>query len=267
MSDQTFQGTRALVTGAGRGFGYAIAERLLGEGAQVAVTGRDRARLAEAARRLRARGGTVLELPGDAKDPATMTATVARVAEEWGALDLLVDNAGVAGPGGPTWEIEAREWWSALEDNLLTTVASSCAAVESMLRTGGGRVVHISSEAGNGIWPFVSSYSVAKAGCIKFFENLAYELRGTRVEVYTLHPGILETGLTAQALTYRDDPDPWRRRCAAWFARQIHQGNTISLDDALDALTLLAAGRTDCPQGRFVTVADVLGAREDSGAA
>lgn len=254
---------RALVTGASGGFGRAIAERLQQDGALVAVNGRDPRRLAATASALRAKGGTVLELPGDASDHEFMKAAVARICEVWDRLDLLVDNAGVAGPTGPSWELCPTQWWAALEDNLRTSVAGAFAAVPAMLAAGGGRVVHISSEAGHGTWPFVSSYSTAKAGGIKFFENLAIELRNEPVLVFILHPGIMETGLTTSALAGGRDPAPWNRRWAMWFRQQIRSGNTIAVNDATEAVLTLAAGGADHLQGSFITTADVRACRHN----
>ncbi|MCZ0991627.1 SDR family NAD(P)-dependent oxidoreductase [Streptomyces diastatochromogenes] len=246
----------ALVTGASQG-GLAVAERLVQDGVRVALNGRQPQRLTEAANRLRRQGGTVLELPCDAGEATAMAAAVDTVTSTWGGLDLVVDNAGVGGPSGPTWEIPAQEWWKALEDNLRTTLVGACAAIPAMLAGTGGRIIHISSEAGHSTWPYVSAYSTAKAGAIKLTENLARELRNLPVTVFAYHPGIMETGLTQAALTHRAPANPWSRRYAAWFARQIEKGNSIPITAAVDALVTLASGPADHLHGRFLTTVDI----------
>ena len=103
-------GRIAIVTGAGRGFGRAIAERLAGEGASVALLARSRAQIEDVAVAI---GPAALAVACDVTDPASVGQAAARVEETLGPVDILVSNAGVPGPFGPLWEVDPEEWWQA----------------------------------------------------------------------------------------------------------------------------------------------------------
>src|SRR5690606_29002143 len=107
------EGQVALVTGAGRGFGRAIAERLAAEGASVALLSRSLAELETVAQAIRGAGGQAIGVRADVTDPVSIAHAVAKVEELLGSVDLLVNNAGVPGPFGPIWQVDPDEWWRA----------------------------------------------------------------------------------------------------------------------------------------------------------
>ncbi|MBV7242914.1 SDR family oxidoreductase [Streptomyces sp. MW-W600-10] len=217
--------TRVLITGAGRGFGLALAEEFVRSGIRVAVNSRNPQRLARAADHLRRMGGTILELPGDAADAATVRAALDTAADTWDGLDCVIDNAGVAGPAGPLWSTPTEEWWEGFSVNLRTTHSTLAAAPAVLRASGGGRLLHISSAAGIHGWPYASAYAAAKAAGINLCHTLHRELAHDPIAVFAFHPGIITTGLTATALLDKGSPDRWRRLHASWFAQQISQGH------------------------------------------
>ena len=107
------EGQVALVTGAGRGFGRTIAERLAAEGAAVALLARSLAQIDEVAQAIRTGGGHAIGVRCDVTDAASVEHAVAKTGELLGPIDVLVNNAGVPGPFGPIWQVDPDDWWRA----------------------------------------------------------------------------------------------------------------------------------------------------------
>ncbi|GGP90681.1 SDR family NAD(P)-dependent oxidoreductase [Streptomyces melanogenes] len=245
--------SRALITGAGGGFGRAMAECFVHAGMRVALNGRNPETLSRVSARLRDLGGQVLELPGDAGDEATVRGALDRIVAFWGGVDVVVDNAGVGGCAGPLWSTPTDQWWDGFGNNVRTTVTTLAAAVPVLIASGGGRLVHISSAAGVEGWPHASAYAAAKAAGISLCRDLARELAREPVKVFAFHPGILRTGLT-EAVLRQPGGDRWHRLHAAWFTRQIRDGRTVPVPVAAGAVLALARGAYDGSSGRYLTM-------------
>jgi len=164
-------GRRAVVTGAARGIGLAITERLLQSGAAVALWDVDDAALARAETSL-AGAGTFAKVQADVTKPAQVAAAVAQSRAALGGIDILVNNAGIAGPNKKTWEYEPAEWDAVLALDL-TGVFLCCRAIAPLLRAQGyGRIVNIASIAGKEGNPNAPAYSAAKAGVMQLTTTL-----------------------------------------------------------------------------------------------
>ncbi|MEU1821500.1 SDR family NAD(P)-dependent oxidoreductase [Streptomyces abikoensis] len=247
-----------VITGATGGLGAAIATACAERGFPLALVARTRPALERLAAALPTRPGVpVTPVCADVSDMAAAADAMRRIHAELGRIDVLVDNAGVEGPIGLTWEIPVEQWWEAVRVNTLSTIATVHAVLPLMIGQGGGRVISISSAAGRHRWPTLSSYSVAKAAGITFIENIASEARPHDVLAFSLHPGIVATGLTLSALDEIDSADPWRRRRARWIREQIEAGRSVPLPRAVDALLGLATGPAAALSGRYLTVEDV----------
>ncbi|MFE5869969.1 SDR family NAD(P)-dependent oxidoreductase [Streptomyces roseifaciens] len=247
-----------VITGATGGLGAAIATACAERGFRLALVARTRSALEHLAAALPAQpGSTVMTVCADVSDMAAAAVAVQKIYADFGRIDVLIDNAGVEGPIGLTWEIPVEQWWEAVRVNTLSTVATVHAAIPLMARHGGGRVISISSAAGRHRWPTLSSYSVAKAAGITFIENIASEARPYGVLAFSLHPGIVATGLTTSALDETDSTDPWRRRRALWLREQIEAGRAVPLPRAVTAVLELATGPAADLSGRYLTVEDV----------
>lgn len=247
----------AIVTGASRGLGAAFARALSARGFSVALFARSEAPLEALAAELRAAGGRAIAVSGDGTDPEAVRRLVARTEAELGPVDLLVANAGVWGPIGPTWELDAGAWWRAIEVNLKGPMLATGAALPGMVARGAGRVILLSSHAGVHRWPTCSSYSVGKGAVIKLAENLGAELKGTGVSIFAYHPGLTTIGLTEEAHALQVDPDSAAGRAAAWVRDQVARGHAVDPARSVAAVVALAEGAADDRSGTYLTVDDL----------
>jgi 3-oxoacyl-[acyl-carrier protein] reductase len=190
-------GRTAVITGGARGIGYAAAERMLASGASVALWDIDAARLAEAAGKLEGKGRVsthVVELTDEASVQAATDATVAAI----GAIAILVNNAGITGGNGKTWELAPDVWRRVVEVNLVGPYLTCRAVVPVMLKAGYGRIVNIASIAGKDGNPNASHYSASKAGLIGLTKSLAKELATSGILVNCITPAAAKTEIFDQ---------------------------------------------------------------------
>ena len=197
MNQYDLNGRRAVVTGGAQGFGRAIAERLLMSGARVALWDRDAGVLPAAARELSAHGEVVTSLV-DVVDAAAVDRAAADVARRLGGIDILVANAGIAGPTAPLWEHSPEGWREVIDVNL-TGIFLCCRAVVPYMRTQGyGRIVTIASIAGKEGNPNTSGYSASKAGVIALTKSLGKELARENIAVNCVTPAAARTRILEQ---------------------------------------------------------------------
>ena len=191
-------GRVAIVTGAARGIGFAIAERLSKAGAQVVVADIAEDGAAAAAERLREGGGKAIGVAADVTSPDEAGAMVERAIDAFGAVDILVNNAGITGRDAPLWETTDEDWEKVLGLNL-TGVFYCCRAVVSHMRErGSGAIVNVASISGKEGNPNMIPYSVSKAGVICLTKALAKEVIHDGVRVNAVAPGVIETPLLDQ---------------------------------------------------------------------
>lgn len=190
-----FDGRTALVTGASRGIGLAIAQRLIDEGARVLITARHEEALREAAARL---GPSALWVAGRADDADHRTEVFEVIGREFGKLDHFVSNAGVNPSFGPTLETEHSAMAKIFEINVMAAVDWSRDAVVAGLAANGGSIVNIASIAGLTSSPGIGFYGVSKAALISLTTQLAFEL-APGIRVNAVAPAVIKTRF-AQAL-------------------------------------------------------------------
>jgi NAD(P)-dependent dehydrogenase (short-subunit alcohol dehydrogenase family) len=256
--DRLLRNSVALVTGGGRGLGRLLAETLAGAGAAVGVIGRSRDDLDETVRSVEAAGGVAAAAPADVTDEHATTDALEELRSQLGPADVLINNAGINGPIGPTWEVPSREWWRTLEVNLQGVLTCTRLALPDMLARRRGRIVNLTSNAGVFRWPGVSAYSVSKAAVVKLSENLAVEVRREGVSVFSFHPGLLPIGLSEAVLAVDSTEESPEGRVAAWARRQFAEGRGADPARAAEMVVQLASGRADRLSGRHLSVEDDL---------
>jgi short-subunit dehydrogenase len=190
------KGRNALVTGAGRGIGRAIATALAKDGVNVGLVARTRSELDRLAAELGALGVRTSVAVADVGVRAEAEAAVASVADSLGGVDVLVNNAGVA-RFGTVAEMDPDDWERIIRVNLLGTYYVTRAVLPGMVARGGGDIVNVASTAGQKGSAKSSAYSASKAAMLSFTESLMPEVRKQGVRVTALLPSTVNTELAA----------------------------------------------------------------------
>ena len=197
MNAIDLKGRNAIVTGGAQGIGRAIAERLLASGAAVALWDRDAELLGGTAGQL-ADHGEVSTAAVDVTDAEAVAGAFAASAERHGAVDIMVNNAGIAGPTMPSWEYPLDEWRAVVDVDLNGVYYCCRAALPHMLERDYGRIVNVASIAGKEGNPNAAAYSAAKAGVIALTKSLAKETADRNIAVNCVTPAAAKTRIFDQ---------------------------------------------------------------------
>lgn len=222
-------GKVALVTGASSGIGEGAALALAEAGAMVAVSGRRKERLDDLVRRIEAKGGKGLALPGDVAVEADASKSVADTVAQLGRIDILINSAGVNEKGG----IEAlplEQWHRVIEINLMGTIYTSRIAFTHMKAQGSGHIINISSTAGRRSgWQF-ASYATSKFGVTGFTEALRQEGGKAGIRVAIVEPGATATEISDSI------SDPEARKA---IYEHTHKEGAMETSDIVEAIMLI----------------------------
>jgi len=185
-----------LITGAARGIGRAIADRLADDGYHLALNDINCDALSHAVSRIKEAGHQVLGFAGDVSDPDTTEAMVSKVVGRFGCIDSLVNNAGIGGVGKTIVELSLEEWNEMLRVDLTATFLLCQAVTPHMISRERGRIVNISSVTALMGVAGSTHYAAAKAGVIGFSKSLAREVAGNRINVNVIAPGLIDTDMS-----------------------------------------------------------------------
>jgi 3-oxoacyl-[acyl-carrier protein] reductase len=196
MAETALQGKIALVTGASRGIGAAIARLLARRGATVVLGARDQDRLAGVVTEIESAGGLAQAVSLDVADRASVDTVLEGIMKRHGRIDHLVNNAGIT-RDNLLLRMKREEWDGVLATNLTGVFYCTQAALKPMLRQRSGRIVNLTSVVGITGNAGQSNYAASKAGIIGFTKSVAREVASRSITVNAVAPGLIETDMTA----------------------------------------------------------------------
>ena len=235
----------ALITGAGRGIGRAIAEAYAREGASLALAARTVAELEETAHRAEALGAPTLIVPADVTDQGQVEGMVAKTMDRFSTVDILVNNAGIVGPVGPLQNNDVSHWIQTIRLNVVGVFLCCRAVLPTMLAKDRGRIINMSGVGGR----HLSAYGASKAALVDITETLSIELEGRNIQVNAMAPGSIHTRMwdeTFDAAVRIGDSE-----LSEW-GRRVTGGRGASMEQAAERAVFLASDAVGSMSGRLL---------------
>lgn len=238
----------AIVTGAARGLGRAIAGELAGRGARVVLADLLEDELEQTAADMRDAGMEVMPVITDTTDVAQVETMADAAERELGPIEILVNNAGTFSVIGPVWEAEPDKWFRDIHVNLYGSFLCCRAIVRRMIPRGRGCVINIVSSGGVGDpHPYCTSYASSKAGLMRLTEGLAKETEKHGIAVFAVGPPAIRTKMTEFIMR-----DQGGRRWRPGFARIFEEGKDTPAEEVAQFVAELCDGKADQLTGRFL---------------
>lgn len=245
-------GRSAIITGANRGFGLAIARAFVQEGAHVLLCARDGEMLdqvgAELARQ--APDQRVLTQVCDVSDPLSVKSLIEKGIAAFGQVQILVNNAGVYGTKGAVDQVDLAEWFAALAINLNGVVLTTAGILPHFRQHGYGKIINISGGGATNPMPFLSAYAASKAAVVRFTESIALEVQEAGIDINAVAPGALATRLLDEVIEAGAE-----KIGAAFYQRMLKikaEGGT-PMEKGTDLCVFLASAQSDGITGKLIS--------------
>jgi len=239
----------AVVTGAGAGIGRAIASLFAREGAAVALFDVDRVSVSESAAEITAAGGRCLAIEGDVSDSASVSAAIETTVRNYGGVDILVANAGVA-IGGSVTEMDENAWTRILDVNLGGVYRVSHYGIPHLIRRGGGSIINLTSTQALRGYAGWSGYAATKGAILALSRQIAAEYSGEGIRCNSIAPGAVDTPMNAGVFAAAEDPEAER---ALWASRTPLR-RLGQAEDIARAALFLASDESDWITGTCMVV-------------
>ncbi len=236
----------ALITGASRGIGQAIAEAYASAGAKVVLSSRKQVGLDEVAQRITDSGGTALPIAAHTGDNAAVANLVEKAIAEFGSIDILINNAATNPHFGPILDADDGLWAKILDTNLVGYFRMVKACAANMISRGGGKIINIASVAGKTPLPGMGIYCVSKAGVLMLTKVLAAELAANNIQVNAIAPGFVKTRFSAAIW---DNPQTYQAAL-----RKIPQNRFAEPQEIAGAAMFLASNESDYMTGETIVI-------------
>lgn len=250
---RVLEGRTAIITGAGQGFGLAVAQAYVRAGANVMICGRNKDVLQKAGEALSAvadPGQMVVTHVADVSDQNEVEGLTAKLFQHFPRVDVLVNNAGVYGPKGLIEEVDWQEWVKAIEINLFGSVLVCRAMVPHFRKHRYGKIIQLSGGGATNPLPRISAYAASKAAIVRFAETLAEEVREDHIDVNSLAPGALNTRLLDEVL--ESGPEKVGKAFYERAQKQKIEGGA-PLDKGAQLAVFLASPASDGITGKLIS--------------
>jgi len=255
-SDNGFVGATAVVTGAGQGIGAAIARGLAGRGVHVVLSGRRASTLEVVRDSIRSAGGSADYCVADVTDQAQLEVLMAQAAGSRGVIEILVNNAGIAGPTAPLIDVTLEDWNETLAVNLTGVFLACKTALPYLERASHGKILNIGSVTGKQPLPNRAPYAAAKLGLVGLTRTLAHEIGTSNISVNQISPWLVEGHRLGDVLSSMSrerglTPDELRDEMTQGTAFK----RTVTEADVVETAMFLCSSAADNLTGQDINVA------------
>ena len=242
----------AIITGAGRGIGRAIALAYAREGAKLALAARSQSELQEVVNAASELDTEAIAVPTDVTSQEDAERLTLSAIEQFGRIDVLVNNAGISGPIGPLQDNDVADWVNTVTVNLTGTFLVCRAVIPVMLAQARGKIINLSGAGAANAWSNMSAYCSSKAAVVRLTEVLAQELDGSGVTINALGPGSVHTSMW-------DKMTEQAGQAGADFIHQlglrVTSGGGASIDECAKLAVWLASAESGALTGRLISAA------------